>query len=89
MSIEQAIVVELLIKTSHFQSDTRLFNQLSSNPNGNSNAADKEDNEGGSSSKSTKKLVCYYTNWSQYRVKEGKFLPEDIDPFLCTHIIYR
>ena len=34
------------------------------------------------------KLVCYYTNWSQYRPKIGKFLPEDIDPFLCTHIIF-
>jgi chitinase len=34
------------------------------------------------------KLVCYYTNWSQYRPKLGKFLPENIDPFLCTHIIF-
>ena len=34
------------------------------------------------------KLVCYYTNWSQYRPKIGKFLPEDIDPFLCSHVIF-
>jgi GH18 family chitinase len=34
------------------------------------------------------KVVCYYTNWSQYRQKIGKFLPENIDPFLCTHIIF-
>jgi chitinase len=34
------------------------------------------------------KLVCYYTNWSQYRPKKGKYLPEDIDPFLCTHLIF-
>ena len=33
-------------------------------------------------------LVCYYTNWSQYRTKIGKFLPEDIQPDLCTHIIF-
>lgn len=33
-------------------------------------------------------VVCYYTNWSQYRPKHGKFLPEDIDPELCTHIIF-
>lgn len=32
--------------------------------------------------------VCYYTNWSQYRNGPGKFFPEDIDPTLCTHLIY-
>ncbi|CAH1799437.1 unnamed protein product [Owenia fusiformis] len=34
------------------------------------------------------KKVCYYTSWSQYRKGAGRFLPEDIDPSLCTHIIY-
>lgn len=34
------------------------------------------------------KIVCYYTNWSQYRLKIGKFTPEDIIPDLCTHIIF-
>lgn len=34
------------------------------------------------------KIVCYYTNWSQYRVKIGKFVPEDIPADLCTHIIF-
>ncbi|KAF5280513.1 hypothetical protein FQA39_LY18035, partial [Lamprigera yunnana] len=33
-------------------------------------------------------VVCYYTNWSQYRTKIGKFVPEDIIPDLCTHIIF-
>ena len=32
--------------------------------------------------------MCYYTNWSQYRKKEGQFLPTNIDPFLCTHIVF-
>lgn len=34
------------------------------------------------------KVVCYYTNWSQYRTKIGKYVPEDIPADLCTHIIY-
>ncbi|OWR52904.1 group 3 chitinase protein, partial [Danaus plexippus plexippus] len=33
-------------------------------------------------------IVCYYTNWSQYRTKIGKFTPEDIQPDLCTHVIF-
>jgi len=39
-------------------------------------------------SKRNKILVCYYTNWSQYRPGVGRFVPENVDPFLCTHIIY-
>jgi len=30
--------------------------------------------------------VCYYTNWAQYRSGAGKFVPEDIDASLCSHI---
>ncbi|XP_072336012.1 acidic mammalian chitinase-like [Scyliorhinus torazame] len=33
------------------------------------------------------KLVCYYTNWAHKR-GDCKFLPEDINPKLCTHLIY-
>ncbi|RMZ96009.1 chitotriosidase-1 isoform X1 [Brachionus plicatilis] len=35
-----------------------------------------------------KRIICYTTNWSQYRSDSARFTPEDIDPFLCTHIIY-
>lgn len=28
------------------------------------------------------------TNWSWYRQEAGKFVPEDIDPELCTNVIY-
>lgn len=34
------------------------------------------------------KMVCYHTNWSQYRKEPAIFFPEDIDPHLCTNIIY-
>ena len=34
------------------------------------------------------KKVCYVTNWSQYRPKPAKFSIENIDPHLCTHLVY-
>jgi chitinase len=34
------------------------------------------------------KVVCYYTNWASYREGNSKYVPSDIDPSLCTHIIY-
>ncbi|KAJ8258703.1 hypothetical protein COCON_G00177150 [Conger conger] len=34
------------------------------------------------------RLVCYFTNWSQYRPSPGMYLPRNVDPHLCTHIIY-
>lgn len=37
---------------------------------------------------SATKMVCYFTNWSQYRPGEGKYMPQNVDPFLCTTLIY-
>ncbi|KAF5911000.1 hypothetical protein HPG69_000965 [Diceros bicornis minor] len=34
------------------------------------------------------KLLGYFTNWDQHREEPAKFLPKDVDPCLCTHLIY-
>lgn len=41
-----------------------------------------------SSQESDYKVVCYFTNWAWNRQGGGKYLPEDIDGKLCTHIVY-
>lgn len=33
-------------------------------------------------------MACYYGSWAVYRPGQGKFDVEDIDPFLCTHVLY-
>lgn len=33
-------------------------------------------------------MVCYYENWSQYKAGLQRMMPADIDPNLCTHIVY-
>ncbi|XP_067625582.1 acidic mammalian chitinase-like [Eurosta solidaginis] len=35
-----------------------------------------------------KKIVCYYGTWATYRQGNGKHNTEDIDPRLCTHLMY-
>ncbi|KAL8594956.1 hypothetical protein ACOMHN_038753 [Nucella lapillus] len=34
-----------------------------------------------------KKLFCYYSSYARYRAGPGRFTPENIDPYLCTHVI--
>ncbi len=36
----------------------------------------------------TRRVVCYYANWSVYRQGTAKFTPQNINPYLCTHLIY-
>ncbi|XP_054420765.1 oviduct-specific glycoprotein [Pteronotus mesoamericanus] len=34
------------------------------------------------------KLVCYFTNWAHNRPGPASVWPRDLDPFLCTHLIF-
>ncbi|XP_068622319.1 probable chitinase 2 [Battus philenor] len=35
-----------------------------------------------------KVVVCYLSTWSIYREGSGKFKVTDVDPSLCTHVVY-
>ncbi|EAT35358.1 AAEL012467-PA [Aedes aegypti] len=41
-----------------------------------------------SAAENNQRVVCYYTNWSVYRPGTAKFNPQNINPYLCTHLIY-
>jgi chitinase len=38
--------------------------------------------------KAPKIVMCYYGSWAVYRPGDGKFDVDDIDPMLCTHLIF-
>lgn len=58
-----------------------------SEPSLNSSLVNVQRRVGGAQA-SKKNLVCYYGTWAVYRPDAGKYPVENIDPFLCTHIIY-
>jgi chitinase len=35
-----------------------------------------------------KRVVCYFANWAVYRKGTAKFSGTNINPYLCTHLIY-
>ena len=35
-----------------------------------------------------KVVMCYFGSWSTWRHGNGFFDVEDIDPFLCTHLVF-
>ncbi|XP_058444493.1 mucin-2-like [Malaya genurostris] len=45
-------------------------------------------NGGALAAENNQRVVCYYTNWSVYRPGTAKFNPQNINPYLCTHLIY-
>ena len=47
-------------------------------------AADKDSTVAGHD----KAVLCYWGTWANYRPKEGKFVTENVDGSLCTHLIY-
>ena len=35
-----------------------------------------------------KMVICYFSNWAGLRSGEGRFIPENIDARLCSHVVY-
>jgi len=33
-------------------------------------------------------VVCYIAEWANWRPGSGKFTVDNIDPMLCTHLVY-
>lgn len=34
------------------------------------------------------KVVCYLSSWAWLRRGEGQFVPENVIPATCTHVLY-
>ncbi|XP_045467500.1 chitotriosidase-1-like [Harmonia axyridis] len=33
-------------------------------------------------------VVCYFNSWTVYRNGNGKFVPQNVDPNLCSHVLF-
>lgn len=55
---------------------------------GSENLQEVEDVERLELKQSESRVVCYTTSWALYRKGEGKFVPEHLDPRLCTDVVY-
>ena len=33
-------------------------------------------------------VICYFSNWANYRSGDGHFVPENLDASLCSHVFY-
>ena len=33
-------------------------------------------------------VICYFSNWANYRSGDGQFVPENLDASLCSHVFY-
>ena len=52
------------------------------------NTIESDSESDGSDLSGDYKIVCYFTNWAWYRPGIGKYESGDVDPSLCTHIVY-
>lgn len=39
-------------------------------------------------SKSSPKMVCYISSFHKRKLENATLMPDQIDPFMCTHLIY-
>ena len=37
---------------------------------------------------SPKRMICYFASWAGGRASPANIQPEDVDPCLCTHVLY-
>ena len=89
-----ALVLGLVLLTcasatphSHIYRAAATSNEAEENSDGNSDKGNNNANNGNDNEKG-KRVFCHLSNWSRYRPGNGKFEPSDLDPTLCTDVVY-